>query len=200
MFPRTLSDQELWTSILNGDNAAFSILFDRYWTSVYTTAYSYLKDEAASKDITHDIFLNIWQKRQQLQILSFPAYLRAASRYHVYKYIKQAKALPVTYRPELEESATHVCHNQGDENLGCQELQHSIDEYLTGLPKRCREIFFLSRQQHLTNDQIAGKLGISKRTVENQLTHALHHLRGMLKDISIGIFVWLVIIIYVVFL
>lgn len=193
MFPRTLSDHELWTSILNGDDNAFAILFDRYWTPVYTTAYSYLKDEAASMELTHDIFLNIWMKRKQLQILSFPAYLKAAGRYHVYKYMKQSKAQPVTYSPELEESADHVCHNQGAENLSYLELKNSIDEHLMGLPKRCREVYFLSRQQHLTNDQIAGKLGISKRTVENQLTHALHHLRGLLKDISIGAFIGLLI-------
>lgn len=191
MFPRISSDHELWTAIRHGDHAAFSILFDRYWTSIYTTAYSYLKDEAASKEITHDIFLNIWLKRDHLEILSFPAYLRTAARYHVYKYIKQAKALPVLYSAELEESGNHVCRNEGDENLQYQELRDSIDEHLMALPRRCREVFIMSRQQHLTNDQIAGKLGISKRTVENQLTHALHHLRGLLKDISIGILIWL---------
>jgi RNA polymerase sigma-70 factor (ECF subfamily) len=193
MSPRTLTDHELWSSILQGSHTAFSILFDRYWASVYTTVYSYVKDETVSKEITHDIFLNIWLKRQQLQILSFSAYLRAAGRYHVYKYIKQAKAIPVIYSAELEESADLVCRNQGDENLGYLELKNHIDDYLGELPKRCREVFILSRQQHLTNDQIAGKLGISKRTVENQLTHALHHLRGLLKNISIGIFVWLLI-------
>ena len=191
MSPRTLSDHELWNAILQGGHSAFSILFDRYWASVYTTVYSYVKDETISKEITHDIFLNIWLKREQLQILSFSAYLRAAGRYHVYKYIKQAKAIPVTYSDALEESADLVCHNQGDENLGYLELKNNIDEHLMELPKRCREVFILSRQQHLTNDQIAGKLGISKRTVENQLTHALHHLRVMLKNISIGIFIWL---------
>ena len=191
MSPRTLSDHELWNAILQGGHSAFSILFDRYWASVYTTVYSYVKDETISKEITHDIFLNIWLKREQLQILSFSAYLRAAGRYHVYKYIKQAKAIPVTYSDALEESADLVCHNQGDENMGYLELKHNIDEHLMELPKRCREVFILSRQQHLTNDQIAGKLGISKRTVENQLTHALHRLRVMLKNISIGIFTWL---------
>jgi RNA polymerase sigma-70 factor (ECF subfamily) len=57
------------------------------------------------------------------------------------------------------------------------------------LPKRCREIFKLSRMDNLTNDEIAQQLGISKRTVENQITHALKFLRSLLKNTAIIIFV-----------
>ena len=185
------TDHVLWDSILNGDHNAFAVFFDRYWEQVYTTVYRYLRDEGASKEITHDIFLNIWLKRDHLRILSFSAYLRAAGRYHVYKYLKSAKAQPVTHPENLEAYSQHTSGNEGDENLRYRELENSVEEFLHTLPKRCREIFILSRRQHLTNDQIAGKLGISKRTVENQLTHALHHLRTLLKDISVGIWIWI---------
>jgi RNA polymerase sigma-70 factor (ECF subfamily) len=56
--------------------------------------------------------------------------------------------------------------------------------YLHQLPKRCQEIFKLSRFDNLSNDEIAAKLGISKRSVENQITLALKHLRGCLKYVS----------------
>jgi len=59
-----------------------------------------------------------------------------------------------------------------------------LQQLLQQLPQRCREIFNMSRFQYLSNDEIARQLGISKRTVENQLTTALAHLRTNLKDIS----------------
>lgn len=184
------SDHELWTSILHNDHAAFSIFFDRHWSRVYTTIFHYLHDREAAAEVTHDIFLNLWLKRAQLNILSFSAYLQAAARYHVYKRQKAARSLPVIYKEQLEELEQHTCSNQGEEQLRYRELESNVHEYLNALPKRCREVYLLSRQQHLTNEQIAGKLGISKRTVENQLTHALQHLRGRLKKISIGMLVW----------
>lgn len=190
-FSHRSTDHELWNSILDGDPTAFSVLFDRYWSKVYTTIFYYLKDPEACKEITHDIFLSIWLKRRHLKILSFSAYLQAAARYHVYKHQKTARSLRVTYKENWETLSQQVCRNQGDEHLRYQELENNVEEYLRSLPKRCREVFILSRRQHLTNEQIAGKLGISKRTVENQLTHALQHLRVRLKDISVVLFIWL---------
>ena len=182
------SDRELWDSILNGDQAAFTVFFRKHWSQVYVTAFFYLKDKEVCKEITHDIFINIWLKREQLKILSFSAYLQAAGKYHVFKYLKRSRLHPVTYQEQLVALSGHACRNEGEEQLSYRELENNVDHYLKSLPRRCREVFILSRQEHLSNDQIAGKLGISKRTVENQITHALHHLRFLLKDVSLTIF------------
>ncbi|GAA4310831.1 RNA polymerase sigma-70 factor [Mucilaginibacter gynuensis] len=179
-----LSDIELWQAIVNDDHAAFSVLFDKYWYKLYTTAHHYLKNEDACKEIAHDIFLNIWLKRKQLDISNFSAYLRASARYHVYKQIKAIRAVPVDYVDNWEDFSTATSINTGETNIRHLELEDTLDNQLKVLPKRCRDIFILSRKQQLSNDQIADMLGISKRTVENQLTHALHHLRLSLKDLS----------------
>ncbi len=67
--------------------------------------------------------------------------------------------------------------NDGESNIRYRELEKKVEEELEELPSRCREIFTMSRMQQLTNDEIAARLDISKRTVENQLTYALRHLR-----------------------
>jgi RNA polymerase sigma-70 factor (ECF subfamily) len=67
--------------------------------------------------------------------------------------------------------------NDGELNIRYQELEKSVDRELEELPRRCKEIFTLSRREQLSNDEIASRLDISKRTVENQLTYALRHLR-----------------------
>jgi RNA polymerase sigma-70 factor (family 1) len=179
-----LTDTELWHAIVHDDHAAFSMLFEKYWSKVYTTAYHHLKDKEACTEVAHDIFLNIWLKRKKLDIECMPAYLRAAARYHIYKHIKVLRAVPLDYVENWEDFSTTSTVNTGETNIRYLELENRLDDYLKILPKRCRDIFILSRRQQLSNDQIAGMLGISKRTVENQLTHALHHLRVSLKDIS----------------
>jgi RNA polymerase sigma-70 factor (family 1) len=179
-----LSDQELWKSILDGDQEAFTNFFRKHWSKVYAIIFTHLKDQEASKEITHDIFLNIWLKRDRLEILSFDAYLKAAARYHVYRHIKKARLQPVIYDEQLAQLHGDAVRNQGDEQLNTRELALQLEAGLHALPRRCQEVFNLSRKEHLSNDQIAGQLGISKRTVENQITYALQHLRGWLKVIS----------------
>jgi RNA polymerase sigma-70 factor (ECF subfamily) len=72
-------------------------------------------------------------------------------------------------------------HNQSDHRIKNQEFLMELSEYLEKLPKRCQEIFYMSRIDNLSNQEIAGRLGISKRTVENQITMALKHLRTCFK-------------------
>lgn len=179
------SDTELWEAITKNDLKAFNMLFDRYWSSIYTTAFNYLKDPEASSEITHDIFLNIWNKREGLEITSFKAYLTASARYHVYKRKKTIKSLNIQYIEDYERIKAETVENSGDEKVRSSELEHKIDVFLKDLPNRCREIFLLSRKENLSNEEIAKRLSISKRTVENQLTSALKHLRVSLRDIGI---------------
>lgn len=174
-------DTELWEAVANDSTAAFSVLFDRYWSVIYKTVFAYIKDRSQCEEITHDIFLNLWRGRHTLAIRSFPAYLRTAARYHVYRFLKSEKASSVNYVGDWEGiNIPHVA-NAGDERIASAELENYMGEQLAGLPIRCREIFYMSRKEHLTNEEIANRLGISKRSVENQITLALKHLREQLK-------------------
>lgn len=181
-----LTDAQLWEAISEDDDvSAFNALFDRYWSKIFSTAFSYVRDKETCNEITHDIFLNIWIKRKQLHIESFSNYLRASARYHVFRHQKTLRAIPLQYTDDLEQINQTTFTADSDEKIRTVELEDSLKGYLSKLPKRCREIFILSRMEHLSNDEIANRLDISKRTVENQLTHALQHLRISLKDISV---------------
>ncbi len=187
MIDRSSSDEILVEAMKNGDSVSFNTLFNRYWQRLYTTAYAISKDHEVSSGIVHDIFLNIWLKRERLQIGSFQGYITACAKYHVYRHMKVSKRNVLEYRYELEEG-DRVSANHGELHIREQELQRKVESHMEALPKRCKEIFTLSRRDELSNDEIATRLDISKRTVENQLTNALHHLRISLKDIS-----WIVI-------
>jgi RNA polymerase sigma-70 factor (family 1) len=176
------TDSELWDAIAANNSKAFDALFERYWNLIYGTAYAYLKDQEAATQIVHDIFLNLWTKRGVYKINNFKHYLASSARYHVYKQLKARKTSNVVYVEDYE-SVSYLQHstNQGEENLCYLELETAMKSSLDQLPKRCREIFALSRTDHLSNEEIATRLGISKRSVENQLTTALHFLRSYLK-------------------
>jgi RNA polymerase sigma-70 factor (family 1) len=174
------SDSNLWHAIQHNDQQAFNRLFDKYWVQVYKTAYKFLNDKAASEEVVHDIFLSLWTRRHDVQVHSFPAFLLTATRYQVYTR-KKEKRLTVS-RPTLPETAIH---NEADHRIRQSELYDQLQRILQQLPDRCQEIFRLSRFEYLSNEEIAERLGISKRTVENQLTHALRHVRGHLKDMAL---------------
>jgi RNA polymerase sigma-70 factor (family 1) len=185
MIKPVLSDNELWQAIKLDDKKAFDILFERYWSAMYTSAYNYLRDSELSAEIVHDVFLNIWQKRKEFQIISLKNYLTSSTRYQVYKCLKERKASSIVYVENYNDEICVQQENEGEGKLNAIYLENSIQDYLLQLPKRCREIFLLSRMQHMTNDEIAAHFSISRRTVENQITAALKFLRSHLKEIAI---------------
>jgi len=178
------SDVDLLNQIKTGDLDSFNILFERYWAKLYATVFSICPDQEVCSEIVHDIFLNLWLKREKLQIEFFKGYIAASARYQVYRRVKQIKKKSMEYREELD-YGNLVAVNDGENNIRYRELEKKVEEELEVLPSRCREIFTLSRMQQLSNDEIATRLDISKRTVENQLTHALRHLRLSLKHFII---------------
>jgi RNA polymerase sigma-70 factor (family 1) len=184
-----INDSELWLAIRGDDEHAFAVLFDRYWVRLYKTALRYLKDREASEEAVHDVFLNIWSRRHELEIQSFPNFLLTAIRYQVYNRMRAVKS-PVVLTISDAEIGELLDHNDGESRIKNQELQHELGQYLEQLPKRCQEIFYMSRFSHLSNQEIAGRLGISKRTVENQITMALKHLRVCFKHVSAIIALW----------
>lgn len=185
MLTNKSDDIELWIAIKGNDLKGFNILFDRYWCKVYTTAFYYLKDAEVCTEISHDIFLNIWNRRQILDIHSIRAYLITSARYHVYKRKQGLRSINLKYIEDYKLLDLQTVENSGDEKFDYQDLEANINSFLEELPNRSKEIFLLSRREHLSNDEIANRLSISKRTVENQITSALKHLRISLKHISL---------------
>lgn len=189
MYNSPLSDSELWLAVRNDDEQAFAMLFDRYWVRLYKTALRYLKDRENSEEAVHDVFLNIWDRRYRLEIESIPNFLLSAIRYQVYNRMRASKP-PATLELNDLETGYLPDYNHSDHGIKNQELLLELSHYLKKLPKRCQEIFYLSRIDNLSNQEIAARLGISKRTVENQITLALKHLRSCFKQVSIILYVY----------
>lgn len=178
-----ISDSKLWAAVRMNDQLAFNELFNRYWIRVYKVALSSLKDQEASEEVVHDVFLNIWNRRESLEINSFPNFLHAAIKYQIYNR-RRASKLPLVYKPDYADLDRAFELNLGESNILQTEIQNKLKNYLNLLPKRCHEIFHMSRLEHLSNQEIADCLGVSKRTIENQLCIAVKHLKVCFKKLA----------------
>lgn len=179
-----MSDLDLWAAVKTDDEQAFNALFKRYWVKLYHTAYGLLKDREAAEEVVHDVFLNLWDRRRGLEISLFPNFMLSAVRYQIYNRMRAARA-PLLYQAEELLQAGLSEPNRGESRIEEEELYQLMYNYLSDLPKRCQEIFCMSRMDQLSNEEIASRLGISRRTVENQLTTALKHLRGCYRHIAL---------------
>lgn len=185
------TDNELWEAVTADNSRAFVVLYNRHWKKLYKTTAHYLRNEAAAEEITHDVFVALWEKRATRKIENFERYIHATARYHVYKYLKAAKVNCVEYMDQFTEAVQPATFNTADDKLDYEDLEHELATVLKELPRRCQEIFWLSRVNNLSNQEIAEKLNISKRTVENQITSALRFLRVSYPQLSIAVVIGL---------
>ncbi|WP_168208945.1 RNA polymerase sigma-70 factor [Chitinophaga sp. XS-30] len=164
-----------------GDNRAFDELYNRHWKALYQTAYYILRDENACMDILQDIFVWLWEHHEHLVLTSVRGYLTMAVKYKVSNYIRRLNQQRAFYGQVTVPSPVPA---EGELSVELKELKALVIHFTEGLPGRCKEIFLLSRNEYLSNRQIAQKLGISEKTVENQITTALKRLRMKLGNLS----------------
>lgn len=174
------SDTKLLELLSQSDRQAFDQLYNKYWEELYLTAFLVLRNKEASKDIVQEIFIWLWEKRKSFQIISLKPYLKAAVKFKVANYIRSGKI-----RKTFFDFALNINFNElsssSEELLEVKELKELIHQVVTNLPEKCREIFRLSREENLSNQEISQRLKISIKTVENQMTIALHRLRHAIK-------------------
>jgi RNA polymerase sigma-70 factor (ECF subfamily) len=173
-----LSDDRLIALIQENDIVAFERIYNKYWSKLYLSAYNILRDRQVSEDITQEVLVNLWMKRANLQLTSLNAYLYTAVRYQVFNIIRSGKVRADLFN-RLEELFSK---NGGEEILSEKEINRLLEQGVAELPEKCRQIFIMSRREHLSTKEIAERLGIAPKTVENQLTVALNRLRKTLGD------------------
>ncbi|QDH79758.1 RNA polymerase sigma-70 factor [Echinicola soli] len=168
------SDAELLEALKQDSWEAFEGLYQRYWKKIYAISKAVTKDEELSKDFVQEIFLDLWKRREKLAIKNTYAYLYQASKYRLIAHIRRLEQ----QEHFIKEFNQVLAHNPVEEYLNYKELDGKIKQCLEMLSPKCRKIFFLSRYDHLSNQEIAQQLEISKSTVENQINKALTHLRN----------------------
>ena len=167
--------------ISEGDESAFRDLFGYYYPKVLTFLGHYIPDDEDRRDIAQTIFARIWTKRDILSdIRSFGAYIYRLSRNSAIDYCRRQKI-----RIPLSDKHDTPFSHAADDEYFARESRLQYHNCLKSMPERRRKVFMLSREDGLSNDEIARQLGISKKTVENHLNAALRELRKIVSSIAL---------------
>lgn len=184
--PSSASEQQLeqeqqWLSGLRqGREEDLERIFNRYYRYLVVTAYQLLHDDDRAQDQVQELFFSLWTKREQLKVEGrLKAYLRKAVVNRCIDEIRREKRRGSASEEALPYQVSSLA--SADSQIEASELQQHINTAVDALPNRCRAIFALSRFQQLSNKEIAAQLGITVKTVENQMTKALRHLRQALS-------------------
>jgi RNA polymerase sigma-70 factor (ECF subfamily) len=170
------SDEDLVLQLAGGDIAALDLIYKRYSSQLYGAAYNLLRNKEVCEDLIHDLFVDLWSRRDRHRIKELKYYLFAAVRNRVLMHVRSGKVTVDVSQLEFAGNCTV------ENTLIEKEIIELVSEQLKALPEKCREIYTLSRLDQRSHKEIAELKGISVKTVENHLTIALKRLRPSLKD------------------
>jgi RNA polymerase sigma-70 factor (ECF subfamily) len=157
------------------DEAAFDALVRAHYARLYNYAYRFLGAREAAQDAVQEVFLKVWERRAGPPLQDPLAYLYQAVRNQCLMVLNRERRWN---QVEIEdEVVANVLEPQVDD---AEDLASAAARAVNELPERCRLIFTMSREQDLSYGEIARVLGISPKTVENQIGRALKILRRRL--------------------
>jgi RNA polymerase sigma-70 factor (ECF subfamily) len=168
--------------IKKGSREEYQKLFYQFYPQLVNFSYRMTRNKEASEEIAQDVFIYLWEKRTTIEITSsLDSYLFAAIKNRSINYVKLE--LPKQQaQSDLTDAQLFV--EQKEEVFPSEtKLNEHINMAIAQLPKKCQEIFLLSRYAGLTYKEIADELNISQKTVENQMIIALKKLRAALKPL-----------------
>lgn len=167
-------DQALLPLLALGDKQAFTEIYDRYWEKLYYIAGKKVIDLGEADSLVHDVFLDLWQRRETLVINTHLShYLAVAMKYRVLKLLAQQQKIIAPPEDSSQQSPTSQTPAT---ELDFEELQGKLERLVKELPRQCR-IAYQLRDEGLSQKEIAAAMNLSEHTVERHISRALKSLR-----------------------
>lgn len=173
--------EALW----NSNHKAFEAVFITYYNKTKALIYGYIKLESDAEELTEDLFVNLWINRQSIDTSkSFDAYLHTIARNAAINYLNH-KYVHLAYTNKFQ---FQECSSTSEEDLIARELGLLIDDLVEKMPEQRKQIYILSRNEGLSNTEIAERLNTTKRNVESQLSLALKEIRKAISTFIFSLF------------
>jgi RNA polymerase sigma-70 factor (family 1) len=181
-----IHDSVLVQQLSQDDRKAFEMIYTRYWRLLLDMAWKGLQNKQTAEDLVQGVFLSLWQKREQVHINNLEAYLKTAVRYKVLNHIVRTKRTC-----EFFESFYGIFQEQNtpESTFLAKNVLELIHAYAAILPVKRREIFMLYIRSRLSTKEIAECLGLSQKTVQNQLGISLQGLRAKVVPVLLFLIV-----------
>lgn len=171
-------DQELVLLMQSGDERVLQEIYDRYWDKMLAVAYNRVGNQEEAEECVQDVFYKLWKLRSDLSISKndLSNYLARAVRNQAFNILERRyrqRLKSEHYTPETDVNLVSPEHQ-----LIVRELQQRIDLSIKSLPPQCQIVFKLSRQEGLSNKEIAQKLNLSENTIKSHLKKANKDIQG----------------------
>jgi RNA polymerase sigma-70 factor (family 1) len=170
---------------------AIEQIYQKYWEEVFDAAYKRVRNIEIAQDITQEIFISLWEKKNTLTIEgNLSAYFYGAVKYKVINYYKSG-ALKDKHEKELSILRSDEHADAADNKIILRELDKQIENAILLLPDKMRLVFSMSRIEEKSIKEIASELNLSIQTVKNQISTALKSLRTLSYLLQVALLIWL---------
>lgn len=159
-----------------GDRDTYHSVFKKAYPKVYSFAFGFLKNREDAEDIAQTVFIRLWTKRTNLEgIDNLDAYLYVMTKNCVLNFLSQRKV----YITDISEMYNTIANTASPEEIiEERDLKLLIDMVVGNMPSQRQSVYRMSREERLTNEEIAQRMGLQKKTIENHLNLALKDIRG----------------------
>lgn len=155
----------------------FEEFFQLYWKRMYSFALKNIGDEDDAKEIVQEVFKSLWERRFDLKLQDAERYLLRSVKLKSLEFLRN-KGNKQRHHELISSNKTELYE---DNNLYYKELKSHLDDAVDSLPRQCKNVYRLSRDEGLTNKEIATNLLISERAVEYHISKALAVIKNRLK-------------------
>jgi RNA polymerase sigma-70 factor (ECF subfamily) len=170
--------REITAQLKSGNKDAFEIIFKDCWADVYRAALKRVRDEDIAKEITQELFIELWEKKDTVEIRggSVLAYLLGSVKYRVINYFKSAITRQ-RYHDDLSLLMGEASFDHIESTYNQHEIHSALKSTMAKMPERMRLVFTMSRLDQKSISEIANELNLSGQTVKNQLSAAMKLVR-----------------------
>jgi RNA polymerase sigma-70 factor (family 1) len=172
---KEFTDEKLVSMLYEGSDTAFAEIYRRYWHDLYVLAYRKTTSKETAEELVQELFADIWSRRFTIQITSLRAFLFASLKYSIIDWIDK-KASHQKF-DVYHQAFGQTADQNTEENIEYQDLEENTYLLLRDFPEKTREIFVMSRMEHLSNAEIADRINLSEKAIEYHLGKVLAKLK-----------------------
>ncbi|MCG8578597.1 MAG: RNA polymerase sigma-70 factor [Bacteroidales bacterium] len=186
------TEKILVKKLSKGDVKAFDKLFELYSSRLYAFALKYLKSDVDAEGLVQEVFIKIWKKREELKPeKSFKSYLFTIAFNQIKKQFEKRQMI----YGMVDVLAPDLADNSTEKSIFYRSVLHQIIDLLNELPEKKRKIFEMSRFEGLPSKEIAHRIGLAPKTIDNQISEVIHYLKERvdISEIAVALLIFLIV-------
>ncbi|MCU4154396.1 RNA polymerase sigma-70 factor [Carboxylicivirga sp. A043] len=186
------SEKILVKKLSKGEIKAFDQLFELYSSKLYAFAMKYLKSDVDAEGLVQEVFIKVWKKREELDSnKSFKSYLFTIAFNQIKKQFEKRQLI----YGMVDALAPELADNSTERGIFYRSVLHQVIDLLNELPEKKRKIFEMSRFEGLPSKEIAQRIGLAPKTIDNQISEVIHYLKDRvdISEIAVLLLIFLVV-------